>query len=355
VADAGWDYLGSILECGCLADSDCATSPRGRRCDSDPGESGLFDRCGCQTSEDCPAGASCIPQFGTDAGVCDTCLSDLDCSAGVLCVETPGAQLGACKEYCSRDSECGAGLFCDPHDTCRPRCDPGYICAPPYPICDENDRVGRNGKSNSAGDGGQVWCYGCLDSSQCADGLGCDPNLNDCLPCTSSAYCVAGDVCLADGSCHPTCDAGSCPDGEFCDGFDLAGNGPNVCYQCITAADCPYPQGCDHLTHLCGSCRGPMAGETDAGVVLGGPYDCPPDSLCSNFWVGGTGVCLPICDRNACPPSLPICLQFPEITPDHDICVSCLQDSDCIDAGPGFWCDISVNRTFQCEPGLVAP
>ncbi len=58
-ADAGWDYRGAILQCGCLADGDCASSPRGTRCDVDPDAGGLLDRCGCLSSDDCPAGAQC--------------------------------------------------------------------------------------------------------------------------------------------------------------------------------------------------------------------------------------------------------------------------------------------------------
>ncbi len=159
------------------------------------------------------------------------------------------------------------------------------------------------------------------------------------------ADCADGSVCLADGVCHPTCDAGTCADGTRCDSFDLAGNGPDICYQCITPADCPYPQGCDHFSHTCGTCRGPTA--------QGGPYDCPPDSVCSNFGNGDQGVCLTNCDYHPCPVDRGACVQIPPITPDHNYCVECLQDSDCFDAGPGFWCDTSVNRTFACEPGIV--
>jgi hypothetical protein len=354
VADAGWNYTGSILQCGCLADPDCAANPNGLRCDIDPSDGGLFDRCGCQSSADCPAGSNCRRRITELVGVCDACQSDFDCPGGVVCVKAAGATLGACNEYCSNDSDCRADFFCDLHDTCRPRCDQGHSCAVPYATCDVDNRVGRNGESSTGENGGEIWCYGCLDSSQCAGELGCDPSLNNCIPCVGAADCMAGTVCLADQLCHLTCDAGVCADGEKCDSFDLVGNGPDICYQCVTAADCPYPQGCDHFTHTCGTCRGPTAQATGAGVLVGGPYDCPPDSVCSNFGLGlGIGACLPICDVNPCPSDRPLCLQFPPITPDHDICVSCLQSSDCIDAGPGFWCDTFLNRTFQCEPGVV--
>ena len=119
------------------------------------------------------------------------------------------------------------------------------------------------------------------------------------------------------------------------------GNGP-FCYGCLGPADCPEGEGCNILTHSCGTCWGPAS--------WGGTPDCPPDAICSNYWPtsqGNTpGVCLQNCDVFACPNPSDICAVLPGLTPDHKYCFGCLQDSDCADAGA--YCDNSLGLTFTC-------
>jgi hypothetical protein len=158
-----------------------------------------------------------------------------------------------------------------------------------------------------------------------------------------------GDACVDGGACRPSCFGGICPSGEVCDTFGLAGSAPNVCYQCLSAEDCPDEEGCNSQSHTCGTCNGPTA--------AGGPYDCPPDAICSNFWSPSaaifSGVCLPNCDRQPCPAAEPICAVLPGLTPDHKYCFGCLQDSDCLDAGAGAYCEITPYSTFTCRTGSL--
>ena len=82
--------------------------------------------------------------------------------------------------------------------------------------------------------------------------------------------------------------------------------------------------------------------------------DCPPDSICSNYWFSesienNSGVCLLNCDYVPCPEGK-TCAILTDLTPDHHYCFGCLTDADCADAGPDAWCDVSVNFTFMCQP-----
>jgi hypothetical protein len=146
-----------------------------------------------------------------------------------------------------------------------------------------------------------------------------------------------------DGICLTPCAAGSCPAGEVCDTLGNAGNGVDICYQCLSPADCPDGSGCNSATHTCGSCLGPN--------VAGGALDCPPGEICSSYWspVLLQGACLQGCDARSCPADSPICAVLPALTPSEKFCFGCLQDSDCADAGAGAWCDVSVGLTFTCQ------
>jgi len=311
MVDAGTQV---VSFCGCGSDADCVGQASGTHCDLSLADyfsyTGSFGTCDCQTGRDCPNG-ECVEQ--------------------------------QCSTDCALDSDCGPGNFCDVH-TCRPRCDPGHTCQSDAPVCDVDNLVGFN-------DGGVLWCYQCLQASDCDAGEGCNYNYHTCQGCYLDSNCRSNEVCLRNfGSpghnvCEPTCDAGPCPPGEFCDTEGIAGNGPDVCYQCVTALDCPNGEGCNSQTHTCGTCTGPNAD--------GGSFDCPPASICSNYWNfgGGSGVCLPNCDARSCPADRPICAVLPALDPTDSYCFGCLQDSDCadFDAGSGAWCDTSVGLTFSCQ------
>ncbi len=303
------------------ATPDCTGDSSGLRCNRDP-SSYAFGSCGCGIDSDCAAGLACTDFTGT---------------------------MGRCYGSCFRDAGCTAGYTCDPAYNCRPRCDPGHACAEPDLICDQSDLVGQNGDANVGSVPGLVWCYACLQASDCPGGVGCDPELG-CGTCRTSDDCPSGKACIDGGVCQPNCVDGGCPAGEVCDLNGEAGYGPNVCYGCVSAADCPNGLGCDSQSHTCGTCEGPTA--------QGGPFDCPPDSVCSNYWKpseawvaqsSSSGVCLTNCDRESCPGAQPICAVLPGLTPDHKYCFGCLEDSDCSDAGPGAYCDVTPAPTFNCR------
>jgi len=209
-------------------------------------------------------------------------------------------------------------------------------------ICDTTNVAGENGKGAAGPEPGAIWCYQCLAPSDCDPPACAAANLHTCGYCQADSDCPSGEVCRG-YSCRATCDAGPCPAGQVCDSENLEGNGSDLCYQCLSPVDCPNGEGCGAGT--CGVCYGPNA--------QGGPWDCPPDDVCSNYWspYGSNvpGVCLASCDLRSCPAEEPICAVLPALTPDHKYCFGCLQDSDCASLGPKAWCDTSVDLTFTCK------
>jgi hypothetical protein len=343
------DPLQHLCTAGCGDNADCVGSPVGSVCIDGGVYPDLVNFCGCGADPDCagnPSGPHCdIDSSDSLYGLC-TCLSSSECSGGEACQLSANSTSAHCSGSCSADADCPANYFCDSTSTCRPRCDTGHGCHGADPVCDSHDIVGLNGKGLSGAVPGAIWCYPCLNGTDCSGNLGCGADTKySCGSCGLNADCAPGEVCLGDGLCHATCDAGSCPEGELCDTQGTAGNGLDVCYQCISPADCSGGQGCDTLTHGCGTCRGPNAD--------GGPFDCPPDAICSNYWSSSVaGVCLQDCDVQSCPAG-ELCAVLPALTPDHKYCFGCLQDSDCADGGPGAWCDVSVHLTFACQPGAL--
>ena len=261
-------------------------------------------------------------------------MKDTDCPPGGTC-HSDGTFFANCSQYCSPGGSCADGYICDPSFICRPRCDNGFNCGGADPICDTRNQEGKNGDTLLGPNPGLIWCYGCVTSDDCPDREGCnDEGSHVCAPCRHPVDCSTG-ACLG-GSCVPACDAGRCPGGQICDTGNAVGFGADLCYECLSPLDCPDGQGCNGFSHTCGTCE-------DGN-------DCPPGDFCSNYWARGTdGACLQTCDVRPCPADHPICAAFPGLSNDHSFCFGCLQDSDCADAGPGAWCDTSVNLTFSCQ------
>ena len=285
----------------CASDADCAGNPNGTGCVSENSTT----ECGCNSDQDCAGVAHAphcyLPSAGA-AGTCE-CSVNADCSPGEACqVEVGGNTV--CTNTCTVDSDCASGFFCHPRGFCQPRCDPGHRCLSPDPVCDVGNLFGDNGTP----DGGAVWCYECILGDDCDGGLGCDtffyPPFCRHASANGSAPAAAAPVCPMVCATRPA-PQGPCPDGQVCDTLGLAGNGTNVCYGCVTAADCRNGEGCDHATHMCGTCEGPSA--------AGAPSDCPPGAVCSNYWGGQSGACLPNCDRAPCLENRPRCETFPSL------------------------------------------
>ncbi len=321
----------------CATDMDCVGNPLGSVCLTSNG-----NVCGCGSDRECagnPAGPHCdtTSQDGY-LGLC-LCRDSSECAAGSLC-QVYSSTASQCGDACETNGDCAPGFYCNGSHSCRPRCDPGRSCTAPDPVCDVDNIAGHNDAPANA-----VWCYECLTAADCDAGLGCLTSDNySCGACGTDLDCRPGEVCLG-GVCvsHPGCDAGGCSPGQVCDTLGLAGRGADICYQCLGPIDCPDDLGCNGATHTCGTCQGPTAN--------GGPFDCPPGAICSNYWADDqrSGVCLQNCDVEACPPGL-TCDWFPSLTPDHKYCFGCLRDLDCAAEGSGAWCDTSVNLTFSCRP-----
>ena len=308
--DAGSPHCANF----CTSDSDCLGNAGGPRCDLDSADPS-FGRCACEVPSDCPAGWACA---------------------------TDGGRGASCSNYCSADSDCVSGYFCENlHSICRPRCDGTNHCQGPDTICDSANAAGQNGLG---ADPSAIWCYACLQGSDCDGGLGCVSPAQTCQACAQDSDCASGG-CL-DGTCLTPCRAGACPGSQVCDTQGVAGRGAGLCYDCLGPIDCPPNQGCNSQSHTCGTCTGPN--------VDGGPFDCPPGTICSKYWsTSSSGVCLQYCDVFSCPDSQPICGTLPALTPDHKFCFGCLQDSDCTDAGASTVCDVSVDLTFACVNPLA--
>jgi hypothetical protein len=186
---------------------------------------------------------------------------------------------------------------------------------------------------DAGADAGTTWCYPCLTGSDCPAGLGCGADTSfHCGPCQQDPDCAPGSFCDGNGVCQSGCDSGACPPDQVC------GNG--ACWECLSPLDCPATEGCNDVNRSCGSCTGSL--------------DCAPGEVCAIPLSGvGWGACLQNCDARSCPASRPFCAVLPDLTPDHSYCFGCLQDSDCADAGPGAWCDLSLldlygGGTFSC-------
>jgi len=339
VAALGYSHcMEGTCSAQCAADQDCAGNPSGQHCIANAA-SVSSNHCGCLHDQDCtgnPNGSRCE----TDAGTC-SCFDATDCPAGQSC---RGFGPLRCTSYCEGDSECPAGFFCS-ESGCLPRCDDGGTgCQPPFVSCDRNNLEGDNGIGVlGAADPGAVWCYQCVTGDDCDPGEGCSGSSCGTY-CSGKDGCHSGEVCGAvDELCHASCDAGPCPAGQICDLENGTGNGQDICYQCLSATDCPEREGCNSRTHSCGSCQGPTA--------AGGVSDCPPGAICSDYWSTAHNhidpVCLQNCDVFDCPDPNDICGVFPQLTPDHKYCFGCLQDSDCGDGGAR--CDNSLGLTFTCQ------
>ncbi len=199
------------------------------------------------------------------------------CAQGRVCVD------GACRELCSRDEDCEAGMLCDGHTCVQGWCaidglEVSVDALNPLNPCEScNPRTSTTAYSARA-DGAQ--CDDnlfCTTPGTCSDGQ-CQPGP---APCTAEQpFCSeANDVCV----CDPT----SCDNGLYCDGAEFcaatgecgAGAAPvctgltpicsNVaaaCVECASNADCggSNPSCVDYICTACPTCPCP-SGEHDGG------------------------------------------------------------------------------------------
>jgi hypothetical protein len=247
----------------CASQYDCAA---GLRCvDDGTGNGRCLSICDTQAMNACPNGQICTPTVGR-AGVCiDPCQSE--CNANTTRCTAQGQQTcgqsdpDICLEW-SAAAACGAGQTCqDLYDACAPACHADADCA--NLLVPARCQQGACTVQSQCQPGGAM---GCQAPAQCFaatnDGTKgvcletCDPLGARCSQaaqacsvfgagdfctvrgaagpgeaCTSSADCVAGDLCLTLDAettvCLQICDSTgashACPAGQMC--YDLAVDG----------------------------------------------------------------------------------------------------------------------------------
>jgi hypothetical protein len=239
---------GSGYQCGCSADSDCATSLSGPHCDT-----GTHQCRACALGDSCLAGAGCVSfctgtmgRFCNAGNVCAACSTNAKC--GQSCTKctgttTPvcvGGTSGSCQ--CTADADCAPGQYCQngTTPTCVSQFANGANCSTANCLvagcnaCSFGD-TGSAG-SGSACQGTQCKCNAdsqcsggthnyCTAANLCTDCLGNGNDThctNNCTDCTASKqYCKTGGTCAV-----PSPAPGPCP-GDCLNG--------NNCLQCIKA------------------------------------------------------------------------------------------------------------------------
>jgi hypothetical protein len=174
----------------------------------------LAPQCGCPTGEHCmnnDSVRSCQPATG-EKSPSDSC-SGNECAAGSVCADNLTGAPMMCHQYCYLDEHCEApGGACQLQGgvgLCTHNCDPltATGCLATGTKCDATlgaDMVPHT-LCTGAGDGVQGDL--CVETSECAEGLGC--------------LLVTGQ---ADKSCLTWCDVADpvCPENLDCENFDPA-------------------------------------------------------------------------------------------------------------------------------------
>lgn len=274
-------------------------------------------------------------------------------------VNQPGN--GGCQSsyYCNEAALCAP---CDSGARCGPTCSP---CGGATPFC-----VNINGTDT---------CGECKNDFDCQEGFSCDPIKHVCNECDEDNQCPRGEIC-ENHSCVPCatttqCAGNSCnccplgSRGKQMDCAQLDDDGPPVCVECLTTADCDTGLICDELFGRCvdklpANEKPECCGEacvlcpSDVPFCLPGPVgtacaECRNDMDCSPPFTKEAEFCLSgyctACTRDrrcgprceTCGGDTPYCLGQ---TSENAKCVRCTSDSQC----NGGTCDPMTN---DCVPG----
>jgi len=341
----------------CASASDCAS---GLCIGVDSGYRDGYCTADC-TVTDCPDGSTCL---GTGGGmsncfsVCDPVASGRACRAGYGCGSSFMLPSPVCIPGCVEDSDCDAGLTCDPtgggygEGTCyNASASVGDACmtttdCPAGASCRTEARNGFPG--------GTCAVSGCdlATNSGCPDGTACvsDGFRGRCFAsCASSDDCRAAYACRADAT-YPdrsTCQAACASDSDC--------SGGRTCNP--AAGTCSAPFDATQLGTVCAMMFRACAGGTCFTEANGYPgsscvyQGCGPSVDDASDGCPGNGVCANDGRRDIC---YPLCASDSECRPGY-ACLpgaggatacqpACTDDAQCTTTGYG--CNLA---TGQCQ------
>lgn len=298
----------------------CTHAPNNAACDD-----GLFctgtETCnaqtGCSSSGDPCSGTFCDEQNNA----CGECSDNGDCDDGIACtVDTCNLDMHEC-QHTANNAACSDGVFCNGAEVCVLGvgcqdvpdlvCDDGLACT--QDSCSESqDRCvfspinSRCNDANPCTDDACSPITGCInsrdDTNVCGNTNPCD-GVDHCVNrvCVTDAPPVCEDnnpctlnVCTTNVGCQfPANDAGSCDDGENCDGVEFCSGG--TC-QNGTPMSCDDSEPCTTDSCSNGTCHNDdNTDPCDDGDL------CTDDDTCSGGSCAGTPATCP--DGKTCNPS----------------------------------------------------
>jgi len=296
-------------------------------------------------TDPCNDNNACTENDICAAGTCTG--TPISCDDGNACTaDTCDTAAGCQHENEPDDTPCPNVYFCDGVETCQSGvCTDGDDpCAAPL-VCDEDGNT----------------CVGCLNNSDCDDGLDCTIDtcvLNSCVYTPDNGACSDGNVCTDDtcvvgvGCVHtnntaPCNDNNACTTADACsEGSCVAGppldcNDNNVCTDdtCDPATGCVYTNNMGPCSdgNACttsdacsgGSCVGGAPLVCDNGQWCDGTETCDPASGCQSGTPPNCNDGL-FCTDDTCDELNDVCAHSPYNCDDGDDCTTdtCNEDSD---------------------------
>jgi hypothetical protein len=333
-----------------------------------------IDSCGQDCSVPEPVGCGDTKCEAIAGEYCDTCEADCGCKAGDVCLFTGACCTPSCTGKVCGDDGCGGSCgVCEPGlgclegacvpPTCKGSCgdsspfgcycdaacfDYGDCCADVCSVCpDYKDLIGTTPL--------------CPDLSKCGDGTCNAEVFENCTNCVKDCGCKAGDVCLFDTCCTPSCTLDNlCQDdgcGGVCDlckeGLECVGgkctavnNDPGcvptptpgcdgcACEQCVFDMD-PY---CE-ATAWDGLCVSECIDQCGQDCSVPEPVGCG-DTKCEAI----AGEYCDTCEADCGCKAGDVCLFDTCCTP------SCTKETNCMDDGCGGLCNLCAEG-FECLAG----
>jgi len=291
-----------------------------------------------------------VKNVGVGSCAIDTLTGEVDLVASASSIGVASCYVRVCEELPVNDpAVCAVAEIVL---TVVPCLDDGD-CRAPSPICDRASNTcvtcgdDQSGVGVDAGcdaqrpmcqvSGGTRTCVSCLDDATAgAVDTGCGPVDNACdigaatrrcVDCQVTADCAAGRVCepatktcvpCRDTAPFPTADEGCAAGLPIC---RTGGGGAPSCVACTLDQHCAPGGVCDPSTWSCVPCRDTQPGAgLDAGCRAGAPM-CEGD------------VCLTCLDDQVVGRDLGCSALSPACDEDHQVCVGCTGDPDCLGLG----------------------